>query len=669
MIDRPLRWGFLAAGGIANVFAKSLKQTDSGKAYAVASRDPKKAKAFAEEFQISNAYGSYDELLADPSVDAVYISTPHSMHAEWAVRAADAGKHILCEKPLAMNQYDVHTMVEAARRNDVFFMEAFMFRCNPQTQRLVELIGNKAIGEVRIIRATFSFQCGYGNLEGRLMNPAFGGGGILDVGCYAVSMSRLIAGAALGRKFAHPVAVQGTGHLGKTGVDEWATANLKFDGDIVAQCATGVQLNQDNSVVIYGSEGVITVPAPWFCNGRDPGKVSFTLARQGKASEDIVIDVPKGIYAIEADVVARNISSRQAPSPCMTWADSISQAATLDLWREALGLSYPDDSAQAHAMPLDRKPLKVRMLHSMTYGQLPGVNKPISHLVMGTMIQQTHAHAASMFDDFFARGGNCFDTAHIYEGGRTEKLLGEWIKNRGIREKLVVIVKGAHPPACTPEMLRRQFDESLERLQTDYADLYFMHRDNPNIPVGEFVDVLNDLKKEGRLHAFGGSNWIPARFDEANAFAKAEQKTPFVAMSNNFSLARMINPLWGGCMASSDPVLYKWHVQNQIPNFAWSSQARGFFVPGLAALGMQKDADMVRCWYSDDNFKRLERCNELAKKREGAHPMSIALAYLFAQPFPMWSLIGPASLEESLPSYAALEVKLTKAEVAWLNLE
>lgn len=163
-----------------------------------------------------------------------------------------------------------------------------------------------------------------------------------------------------------------------------------------------------------------------------------------------------------------------------------------------------------------------------------------------------------------------------------------------------------------------------------------MHRDNPNIPVGEFVDVLNDLKKEGRLHAFGGSNWIPARFDEANAFAKAEQKTPFVAMSNNFSLARMINPLWGGCMASSDPVLFKWHVQNQIPNFAWSSQARGFFVPGLAALGMQKDAEMVR-WYSDDNFKRLERCNELAKKGRG-HIQCRLPSPIFS---PSHSLCGP----------------------------
>jgi predicted dehydrogenase/aryl-alcohol dehydrogenase-like predicted oxidoreductase len=668
MATKTVRWGLLAAGGIANAFASALARTDSGKAVAVASRSLEKAKAFAKEFSIPKAYGSYEELLADPTVDAVYISTPHPMHSKWAIKAADAGKHILCEKPLAMNQYDVQAMIEAARRNDVFFMEAFMYRCNPQTQRLVEMIRSKAIGEVRIIRATFSFQCGYGNLDGRLMNPALGGGGIFDVGCYAVSMSRLIAGAALGKDFAHPIAVHGAGQLGKTGVDEWATALLKFEGGIVAQCATGIQLNQDNNVVIYGSEGVITVPAPWFCNGREPGKVSFTVVRYGKDPEEVVIDVPKGIYSIEADIVAANIKSRQAPSPAMTWADSLSQAVTLDAWRGALGLAYPADKLEAYSQPLDGGPLKVRKTNAMTYGRIPGVNKQISRLVMGTMVQQNPAHAASLFDEFYAQGGNCFDTAHIYAGGSTERLLGDWIKNRGLREKLVVIVKGAHPPACNPEMLVKQLDESLERLQLDYADMYLMHRDNTDIPVGEFVNVLNELKKAGRIHAFGGSNWTPARFDEANAYAKKNRMTPFAALSNNFSLARMVNPVWGGCVAASDQTIYKWHVKNQVPNFAWSSQARGFFAPGLAGPDKLADSHMVHCWYSSDNFKRLQRCNELAKKK-GVHPMTIALAYVLAQPFPMWSLIGPASLEEGLPSYAALDLSLTKAEVKWLNLE
>lgn len=303
----------------------------------------------------------------------------------------------------------------------------------------------------------------------------------------------------------------------------------------------------------------------------------------------------------------------------------------------------------------------------MNYGQLSGVDKRISRIVMGTMLAQ-NGNSSEVYDDFCARGGNCFDTAHIYNGGASEKILGTWMKARGIREKLVIIVKGAHPPATNPEMLLRQFDESLDRLQIDYADIYFMHRDNTDIPVGEFVDALNGLKNAGRLRAFGGSNWTPQRFDEANAYAKANNKSPFSAVSNNFSLARMVNPTWRGCLASSDPDLFKWHVENQVPNFAWSSQARRFFVPGAAAPDKTTDAEMVRCWYSDDNFKRLQRCNELAASR-GVHPLTIAVAYVLTQPFPIWSLVGPGSLEEALPSYAAVEMKMSRDEVKWLNLE
>lgn len=662
---KPLRWGLLASGGIAGAFAQGLTQTDSGKAMAVASRSLDKARAFADKHKIPTAYGSYEELLADPGIDAVYISTPHPMHAEWAIKAADAGKHILCEKPLAMNQFDVQTMIEAARRNDVFLMEAFMYRCNPQTAKLVELISQGAIGEVRMIQATFSFKCGYGNLEGRLMNPQLGGGGILDVGCYTVSMARLLAGAALGLDFARPVAVQGMGQIGRTGVDEWASALLKFDRGIIAQCATGVQLNQDNSVRIAGSEGSIVVPSPWFCQGREAGKVSFKLNRT-KSPEEIVIDVPKGIYAIEADVVAENIGKRQGPSPAMTWADSIGQAATLDAWRAAIGLVYPSDQEQAYALPLDKRKPSVRKPNRMLYGKLGGVNKNISRLVMGTMVQTNPAHAASLFDEFHARGGNAFDTAHGYAGGKTEALLGQWIKNRGIRDEVTLIVKGAHPPHTNPGDLLKQFIVSLERLQTDYADIYFMHRDNTDIPVGEFVDVLNDLKEQGKLKAFGGSNWTRARFEEANAYAQKNKKASFAALSNNFSLAQLVSPLWGISVTASAPASRAWHIEKQVPNFAWSSQARGFFVPGLVTPDSTDDGSA--CWRSEDNFKRQQRCFELASKR-GVHPMTIALAYVLAQPFPMWALIGPASIEEALPSYAALETSLTVGEVKWLNLE
>ena len=219
-----LHWGIIGAGGIAKNFAKGVAHSRTGRIAAVGSRSKEKADKFAEEFCPSaRRHGSYEALLADRDVQAVYIATPHPMHAEWAVKAAEAGKHILCEKPIGINHAEAMAIVEAARHHDVFLMEAFMYRCSPQTAKLVELLRAKTIGEVRVIRASFSFHAGF-NPEGRLFRNALAGGGILDVGCYGVSMSRLVAGVATGKDFAEPIDVKGCGHLGATGVDEWAAA-------------------------------------------------------------------------------------------------------------------------------------------------------------------------------------------------------------------------------------------------------------------------------------------------------------------------------------------------------------------------------------------------------------------------------------------------------------
>ena len=197
MEERKLRWGIIGLGRIAAKFARDLPRSHSGKLLAVASRSQAKADEFGEEFGAVRRYGSYQDLLADEEVEAVYIATPHPFHAEWAIAAAEAGKHILCEKPLTVNHPQAMAVVEAARRNDVFLMEAFMYRCHPQTAKLVELIRRGVIGEVRAVQATFGFHASY-DLDGRLLKRSLGGGGILDVGCYCVSMARLVAGVAQG---------------------------------------------------------------------------------------------------------------------------------------------------------------------------------------------------------------------------------------------------------------------------------------------------------------------------------------------------------------------------------------------------------------------------------------------------------------------------------------
>jgi len=658
-----LQWGIISTGRISGVFAKGLAESNTGDLLAVASRTQESADRFGDEYNVPRRYVGYEALLADPDVQAVYISTPHPMHAEWAVKAAEAGKHILCEKPLTLNFPDAMAVVEAARRNDVFLMEAFMYRCHPQTAKLVELIRERAIGDVRTIHASFGFNCGW-NPEGRLLNAELGGGGILDVGCYPVSMARLIAGAALGKPFANPIDVKAAGHIGATGVDEWTAATLRFENDIIAQVSTGVQVNQENTVRIYGSEGSIFVPSPWF--GQEHAEIM--VSRGGEGPKTVAIESKGTSYTFEADTVAANIERRQAPSPAMSPEDTLGNMRALDQWRLAIGLTYPVERSVEYPT-IDRRPLSVRPNTTMGYGRVVGIEQPISRLVMGVTLAgaQMHIpHTYVLFDEFFARGGNAFDTAYIYGGGLSDQLLGQWMKSRGIRDQVVVLAKGAHTPDCYPESLTSQLMETLDRMQTDYVDLYMMHRDNPEVPVGEFIDVLNEHIRAGRMRAFGGSNWGIERVEEANAYAQSKGLRGFSAVSNNFSLARMVEPVWDGCIHASDPGSRAWFEKTQMPLFAWSSLGRGFFVVGDP--NYTADQSLVHSWYAEDNFRRLERAKELAA-RKGVEPVVIAMAYVLNQPFPTFALFGPATVNEMSISMRGLEVELSPEELKWLNLE
>ena len=660
MADK-LGWGIISTGRIAGTFAKGMAESKTGRLVAVGSRSQESADKFGDEHDIPKRYPSYEALLADPEVQAVYIATPHPMHPEWAIKSAEAGKHILCEKPVALDYPQAMAMIEAARVNDVFFMEAFMYRCHPQTEKLRELLRNRAIGDVRIIQATFGFNGGW-NPEGRLFKNALGGGGILDVGCYATSMARLVAGESTGKLFEEPIEVKAAGHIGETGIDEYAVATLKFSGDIVAQVATAVRLTEENVVRIFGTEGSIFIPIPW-----NPGRFNsvgkIILTKYGKEPEEIVIDAyASSLYALEADVVAANLDKREAPE--MSWGDTLGNIRTCDQWRESMGQAYDVEKATAVFPTVDGRQLAANPGNSMKYGRLEGLDKPVSRLILGTVGASWIPYASVMFDEFFRCGGNCFDTAYIY--GQSDALLGQWIKNRGIRDQVAILAKGGHTPFCDPASISRQLVETLERMQTDYADIYILHRDNSDIPVGEFVDMFNEHANAGRIRAFGGSNWSLERVQAANDYAKSKGLRGFSAVNNNFSLARMITEPWGGCIGSSDAESRAWLEKTQLPMLSWSSLAKGFFVrggdPDVA------DNDLMRCWYSDDNFQRLERAKELAKKK-GVAPVMIAVAWVLHQPFPTFALFGPGNLEEMHISLQALNVSLTPDEVKWLNLE
>lgn len=658
---KHVNWGILATGNIAHRFAETLAESETGTAVAVASREHVKAAAFAEEFGIPVAYGSYDDLLADPTVEAVYVSTPHPQHAEWIIRAARAGKHVLTEKPAALTFAQAEAAITAARENDVFFMEAFMYRCHPQTAQLVDIVRSGEIGEMRLIRAMFSFQTER-DPAGRLFANSLGGGGILDVGSYCMSMARLLAGAARGLPFAEPVSVKAVAHLDPDeGTDLYSSAILEFEGGLLAELTTGVLLNQPNTVTVYGSKGSATVTQPWFPGA--PGSRIVVSLDSGERRE-IDTETTANAYHFEIDTVARHIGDRAAPSPAMSPDDTLGNMRALDAWRADAGVVYGAERREQFVHPLWAERLSVHETAPMKYALLPGVERPLSRLVMGGMSSPTVA-GQIVLDDYFERGGNVVDSAYIY--GEADESIGHWLRTRGVRDEVSLIVKGAHTPHCTPEGLTDQLEISLDRLGTDHGEIYVMHRDNPDVPVGEFIDVLNGHRKAGRIGIFGGSNWSIARLAEGNAYAAAHGLEGFSLLNNQLSLAAVVEPVWAGCLSASDADSRRWLTENHFPLLAWSSQARGFFTP-RAAPDKRSDAELVRCWYSGANFERKRRAAELAQAK-GCEEINIALAWVLNQPFPVWTLIGPATTGELHSSLGALNVSLTPEEVAWLNLE
>ena len=229
------------------------------------------------------------------------------------------------------------------------------------------------------------------------------------------------------------------------------------------------------------------------------------------------------------------------------------------------------------------------------------MDKAVSRVVMGSMIYRLNEIPLTyaMLDHFVESGGNCIDMAYVYAGGQSEQAVGKWLKARGNRKDMVLLTKGGHTPVCDPVNVTKQLLESLDRLGVEHVDLYCMHRDNPEVPVGEFVDVFNEHKVAGRITAFGGSNWTTQRIDEANEYARAKGLTPMTLSSPNFSLATWNAPMWAGCTTASDAASRAWHTQNQMPLFAWSSQAAGYFTGRLLAPDIATHPD----WYVRDAAK------------------------------------------------------------------
>jgi predicted dehydrogenase len=310
-VAAPVKWGIVSTANINRKVIPGAHASDKVDLVGVASRDQPRADAYAREWEIPRAYGSYEALLDDPEIEAVYISLPNTMHAEWSIKALEAGKHVLCEKPFTRHTDEVTEAFDTAERTGRLLSEAFMYRHNPQTKQLVELVKQGTIGELRVIRSAFSY--GLYDVDNIRLRTDVEGGALMDVGCYCVSGSRLLGG--------EPVALHGEAWTGPSGTD-WAFAGLlRFPDDVVATFDCGTALQERDELEAIGSEGSLFLDDPWHCV--HPG----IELRRDSGVERIELE-PQDSYRLELENVSDAI--RGEAELLLGREDALGQARTLE---------------------------------------------------------------------------------------------------------------------------------------------------------------------------------------------------------------------------------------------------------------------------------------------------------------------------------------------------
>lgn len=328
-----LNWGILGSGRIARTFADAIEHSNRANLVAISSRTPDRAD-IAERFGGLPVL-SYEALIASPEISAIYISVNHADHVGLAKKAARAGKHIVCEKPVGVSLAEVEDMFAVIREKNVFFMEAFMYRFHPQIQRAIGIVTAGTIGDLRFIQAEYGF---YRPPSGhRLFRPNEYGGGLLDAGGYPMSMARLFAGVAQGAPFANPESLQATVNFHEVGVDNLALATLRFPGDVLAQISTGISMKHGQVARLYGTRGSLIIRSPWFGGGIHGGRCELALTLDGEEPQTIAIDDDVWLYEHEVNALTDGVAAgRTEPeAPAMTWADTLGNMAALERWYRA----------------------------------------------------------------------------------------------------------------------------------------------------------------------------------------------------------------------------------------------------------------------------------------------------------------------------------------------
>jgi predicted dehydrogenase len=321
-----LAWGILGTGNIAGQFAAGVLGSHRGTLAACGSRTADAARRFAQQHTIPHPHASYDALLADPAVQAIYVSLPNNMHHEWTLKSLAAGKHVLCEKPMASNLAQVRDMYAAARTHKRVLAEAFMYRSHPQTHAIQKALNDGAIGALKLIRTSFVYSAS--TIDGNVrFDPALHGGSLMDVGCYCLSYSRLFAGA-------EPTAMQIHGHIHPRGIDDYAAGSLAFPGNILASFACGITVHADNTAYLHGTEGYIEIPVPW----KPPVENAefHIITPAGRRTQ--TVNAGRPLYALEADDFAATVldgAPLRVPE-----AETLGNQACLDTLRKQMGLGF-----------------------------------------------------------------------------------------------------------------------------------------------------------------------------------------------------------------------------------------------------------------------------------------------------------------------------------------
>lgn len=335
-----LRWGILGTGNIARQFAAGVLTARRGRVVAVGSRASESANAFARQFSLPEAHASYDSLLADRQVDAIYLSLPNSMHHEWTLKALRAGKHVLCEKPFASNQAQAEEMFDVAGKCGKMVVEAFMYRSHPQTQAVLDAIRRGDIGQVKAIKTSFCFRISKVDQNIRF-KPELAGGAMMDIGCYCLSFARLVAGQ-------EPDRIHAVGRMHPSGVDEAASGALHFPNDVVASFVCGMLLQADNTASICGTDGYIEIPWPW----KPQRRATYTIAHSTPPKQDappgstptrpprqdFTVEADAELYALEADDFAA--AALDGVPPRVTRDDTLGNMRALDEIRRQIGVAF-----------------------------------------------------------------------------------------------------------------------------------------------------------------------------------------------------------------------------------------------------------------------------------------------------------------------------------------